>query len=469
VTPLWVRAGLLLLFAGGRAMAMEAVRSIPTYGATDGGPSVLLSNADGRNPYSGVVRYIGRAQCTGVFVATIPDGERGREAPAYVLTNGHCPEFPGANDVFVDRPAPSNHRVIFNYFADTPARQLSVPVSRIAYATLKGQDVAVPLTGAADTSFLRLAACPLESRANLVIEVVWHWFDYARRCADIAPGSSGSAVISRRTGRLLGLMNTTTIGAAPYSDCFVDHPCEPVPGDVASRLDTSYLTPLVRVDRCFDGSGRFEVARAGCPLDPGLQVVLTPATLGGQNPRREAGLLRPPRLRWDVTISGPFDHNRYKVADAATGDCRDLRGYGTPRRAAEFPMIEDPLPLAEGYQFLCDRGNGTAAERPVAEPRPPDRRGGSYRHRPPADPSSDHGEGKRSQLDRRVRDDRARDRGLRLQVRPSERDALRRSGGLQTRDDPLHRPAQGEPSVCLLCGPHDSALNPGRTFEVLLP
>jgi hypothetical protein len=226
--------------------------------------------------------------------------------------------------------------------------------------------VGAPLTGAADTSFLRLAACPLESRANLVIEFVWHWFDYARnRCADIAPGSSGSAVISRRTGRLLGLMNTTTIGAAPDSDCFIDHPCGPVPGDVARRPDTSYLTPLVRVDRCFDRSGRFDVAGAGCPLDPGLQVVLTPATLGGQNPRREPGLLRPLRQRRDVTVSGPFDHHRYKVADAATGDCRDLRGYGTPRRAGEYPVIEDPLPLAEGYQFLCVIG-GTG-------PRPSDR------------------------------------------------------------------------------------------------
>jgi hypothetical protein len=44
--------------------------------------------------------------------------------------------------------------------------------------------VGAPLAGAADTSFLRLDACPLESRANLVIEFVWHRFDYARnRCA----------------------------------------------------------------------------------------------------------------------------------------------------------------------------------------------------------------------------------------------------------------------------------------------
>ena len=32
---------------------------------------------------------------------------------------------------------------IFNYFADTAARAVSLPVSRIAYATMKGQDVAV--------------------------------------------------------------------------------------------------------------------------------------------------------------------------------------------------------------------------------------------------------------------------------------------------------------------------------------
>jgi hypothetical protein len=169
----------------------------------DRGPSVLLPYANGQNPYSSVVRYIGRAQCTGVFIATFPDGKDPRDAPAYVLTNGHCPDFPSSNQVLLDRPAPANHRVVFNYFADAPvAQQVSVPVSRIAYATMKGQDVAVlelaarydeiiragfepwpitltlpgrdesvvvvgaPLTGAIGTPFLRLAVCRLESRAN---------------------------------------------------------------------------------------------------------------------------------------------------------------------------------------------------------------------------------------------------------------------------------------------------------------
>jgi hypothetical protein len=137
---------------------------------------------------------------------------------------------------------------------------------------------------------------------------------------------------------LLGLLNTTTIGAVEYSDCFINHPCEAVLG-VASHANTSYMTPLVRIDRCFDEGGQFDVAQHGCPLDPGLQVGVTPQFLGAENPGREAGLVVPARRRWNVTVSGQFDHYRYKVVDASTGDCRDLRGYGTSRRVSDYPLI----------------------------------------------------------------------------------------------------------------------------------
>ena len=384
------RTGWLLVCFASVASVTGAARSVPTFGAPDGGPSVLLSNADGRNPYSGIVRYVGRAQCTGVFVATVSDDEDPGDAPAYVLTNGHCPEFPGSNEVIVNRTAPASHRVVFNYFADTATRQFQVPVVRIAYATMKGQDLAVlelaaryddivrsgfdpwpvtlalpapgeplvivgaPLTGVADLSFLRLASCRLESRAEVVLEYIWHWFDYFRnRCLDISGGSSGSPVISRRTGGLVGLVNTTTIGATAYSECFLNHPCEAVRGGVASQPNTSYMTPLIRINRCFDERGRFDVVRAGCPLDPGLHVDVTPAFLGAENPRRDQGLLTPPRRRWNVTVGGRFDYFRYKVVDAATGECRDLRGYGPSRRVSDNPVIDEPLPQAEGYKFLC--------------------------------------------------------------------------------------------------------------------
>src|SRR5262245_1160287 len=108
--------------------------AVPIYGAVDDGPSVLLSNSDGRSPYSGIVRYQGRATCTGVFLDTIPEGRDPGDAPAYVLSNGHCSDFPGANDVLIDRPSPRG-QVIFNYFVDTRNRQVPVAVERIAYAT----------------------------------------------------------------------------------------------------------------------------------------------------------------------------------------------------------------------------------------------------------------------------------------------------------------------------------------------
>lgn len=389
----WQLLGTMLvmgLVAGPFAVA-DARREIPTYGAIPGGPSVLLSNADGRNPYTGVVRYEGRARCTGVFLATVPDEDAPADAPAYVLTNGHCPDFPGSNDVLVDQPSPPGRRVVFNYFADTPSSHVVVPVNRVAYATMKGQDIAVlelaarhddivrsgfkpwrvtltvpardepvvvvgaPLSSGVGESYLRLAACRLEARAPVVLEYIWHWFDYDRnQCADIRPGSSGSPVISRATGRLLGLVSTTTIGAVRYTECFLDHPCEPTPGDIVGQANTSYMTPLVRMDRCFGEDGQFDVRRQDCPLDPGLQVRLTPSFLGAENPRLTTTPFGPPpRQRWDVTVSGAFDHYRYKVVAAASGDCRDLRGYGIARRVTEYPMIADSLPQTEGYRFLC--------------------------------------------------------------------------------------------------------------------
>jgi Trypsin-like peptidase domain len=488
-------------------IASDAARGVPTYGTTEGGPSVLLSNADGRNPYSSIVRYLGRAQCTGVFVATIPEDEDSGAAPAYVLTNGHCPAFPGANEVLVNQSAASNHRVIFNYFADGQTPQVSVAVTRIAYATMKGRDIAVlelaaryddivrsgfepwpitlavparhepvvvvgaPLTGSSATSFLRLAQCRLESRADVVLEFVWHWFDFDRnRCSDIREGSSGSPVISRQTGRLLGLLNTTTIGAVPFTDCFLNHPCEPVPGDVASQANTSYMTPLVRMDSCFDEGGQFDLRGQGCPLDADHQVRLTPAFLGAVNPRLTGTPLGSPRRRWGVTVSGMFDQYRDKVVAAASGDCRDLRGYGMSRRVTDHPVTADPLPQTEGYHFLCVLGGtgtrGGAAWQRIEHPTIVAIR---IDMTPPRIPA-------------------------RISIREGDQSWTITFGALdpeisaytfkfgrpsETRcEDPAHYRAALIPFITLskvnrpyvFCAiPYDSAFNPGQTFEAILP
>jgi hypothetical protein len=370
-----------------------ALHQVPTYGARDGDAPVLLSNADGQSPYTGIGRYLGRASCTAVFITPFRDGEDAGAAPAYALTNGHCPDFPGSNQVLLNQP-PGRGQVTFNYFADTTRGQLVVPVTRSSYVSMKGQDIAVlelalrhdqlrargiepwPITdvrsdvsepiavvGAPGSSFLRLAACRLDGEAPLVLEYVWHWYGFLRNtCAGIAPGSSGSPAISRRTGKVIGLLNTTTNGGrAQFTECLLDHPCEPTVGAESGRVETSYITPLLGVEACFAG-GRFEVRGAGCSLDPGDQVTLSPQFLGRANPRLDTVPVGRPVRSWNVIVSGPFDFYRYKVARVGADDCRDPRGYTPPRPVAQRPLIDDALPEPEGWWFLCVVGSRSRGE-----------------------------------------------------------------------------------------------------------
>lgn len=361
---------------------------IQTFGARDGGPSVLLRNADGTSPFTGIGRYLGRASCTAVFVKTFDDDVDPGRAPAYALTNGHCPDFPGANDVLLDRP-PGRGQVTFNYFADSTRAQYVVPVARTSYATMKGQDVAVlelsigydalrrrgvepwpisrarpspnealavvgaPLRTDPGSAYLRLAACRLDGLAPTVLEHVWHWFDFWRHaCADVAPGSSGSPVIVRRTGQMIGLVNTTTWGGRlPGTECTFDHPCEPVAGGEQARADTTYVTPLMGIDACFDG-GWFDVRATGCALDPGEQAVVTPQRLGHVNPRLTTVPIGRVAREWNVNVSGA-DVYQYKVAFAGVDDCRDRRGYGRVRSVQVEPVIGARLPERDGWWLLC--------------------------------------------------------------------------------------------------------------------
>lgn len=366
---------------------------VPTYGAHAGGAPVLLSNADGESPYTGVGRYQGRASCTAVFIETVPPEEDTGRSPAYILTNGHCPEFPGSNEVLHDRPA-GRATVTFNDFADTARARVVVPVAVTRYATMKGTDLAivelavtaarlralgirpwrvtsasaeagddivvvgVPLQRDPAATHLRLSACTLEGTVPLVVEYIWRWFDLlVHRCAGIAPGSSGSPVISRRTGAVLGLVHTTTSGGrAPYTACALDHPCEPLVDGEVSRPGTSYAIPLTGVTACFV-DGWLTPGAPGCPLDPGRQVEATPSRLGYVNPSLEQVPLGRPQRLWNVAVGGPFEAYRYKVAQAGAAECRDPRGYGPMQDAQRRPLIDDPLPRRDGWWFLCLTGH----------------------------------------------------------------------------------------------------------------
>ena len=102
-------------------------------------PSILLTNGDGQwDDWRGIGRFVGLASCT----ATLLDSSANDQAAAYVITSGRCVQPWSANNVNLDLPA-DEMGVIFNYFSDTLNSQILIAVSRVAYSTMKGRDLAI--------------------------------------------------------------------------------------------------------------------------------------------------------------------------------------------------------------------------------------------------------------------------------------------------------------------------------------
>lgn len=380
---------LVLAFALAAGLAGCAEAPLPTGDAVEGGASVALLNAGGQSEaYTGVGRFRASSNCTAVLVRApgVP-----RTAPAHVLTNGHCVGSLGSQEVVIGEP--SSATVTFHWFADTPAAWLEVKVTRVAHATMKGADLAVleldatvaeleargvrawtltgapPEPGAAvvvvgaplgfpEGPYLRLAACRLGARAPLVVERQWHWFDLSRAdCADIRGGSSGSPVLQRDGARLVGLVNTTTLGSEGLADCWLNRPCEVGPDGARSLPGTSYVVPLGDLWRCFDEAGELEPTLAGCPLDAGRGLAVDPGWLGARHPGQPDVLGRPAAREWNVAVASPdWAWYRYKIGPLGRVDCRSDAGYGPALPLVPGATIADPLPEAEGRHALCAVG-----------------------------------------------------------------------------------------------------------------
>jgi hypothetical protein len=386
--------------AGGLVLRGPSLVDVPLDGALPRGPSILLSYANGASPYSGIGRFEGRATCTAFFIATaLPSEEELVDTPAYALTSGHCAATLDANEVAVNRPG--GGRIVFNYFVDNDRWQEIVPVARVAYATTKGRDVAVlelaiaqrdlvrklvrpwriirapelivpddqiaivgaPLWRDMGESFLRVTTCNLEHTVPLVIEHTWFSRDLlTNRCRDILPGSSGSPVISAVGKMVLGMVGSTTIGAVPMTSCALDHPCEPTAtGAPQTRSETTYITPLAGIYRCFDERRRFTAGLPDCPLDPGLPIRAMPPFIGGVNPLLTQDPFGSPRSTWHVTVAGAYPLYRYAIV-RPPDDCRNAT-YGDVLSTATTPVIDASLPVTEGFAFLCIAGV-TDANRP---------------------------------------------------------------------------------------------------------
>jgi hypothetical protein len=358
---------------------------------------VLLRNADGRfDRYRSIGQLQGAAStCTAVLLDTAAPAT----APAYAMTSGHCVGISGANEVLLDRDA-GGAQVAFDWFTDVAEHEV-VPVTSVAWATMRGTDLAVlelgatvgelqdlglrgwrPVEAVAPTGsqdilmlgipvgapivdipeterYLRLGQCTQDNEPVRLNERQWLWTASLRNdCPQVLPGNSGSAVLDPATGGLLGLISTTTYKGEQGAECWLGRPCESGEDGEVSFPDTSYAQPVAGLAACFAGGG-FATGGA-CPLAAGPGPTLEGAPLA-VNPSASPPIegMPPVQAAWDTTVGGEgIAQYRWKTGPLGTEDCAAEDGYSAPVSVAQ--AITEPLPTTEQRLLLCVVADGDA-------------------------------------------------------------------------------------------------------------
>ncbi len=265
----------------------------------------MLSTATGRK-YNGVGMTDaerGEGICTGFFISMGAN----LNAPAYVLTNGHCQgsfnKSPKKREILVNRSTKT--QFIVNYFHDFKPARLSIPVKRMVYGTMKNNDLAIlelsitqrelskagitplqiafapptvgapiivvgiPTQGVKDQrKFLHSTTCKMGKIAN-VKEDIYNWQRSIRNRCSIVGGMSGSPMISLKTNRVIGIINTgVDDSAAKQPQCSLNRPCEVVRNKLAQTFSQENYGQLVdRIPTCFDRRGVFDLDLSTCQLE----------------------------------------------------------------------------------------------------------------------------------------------------------------------------------------------------------
>jgi hypothetical protein len=273
----------------------------------------------------------------------------------------------------------------FNYFADTRNAFLRIRATRVAWATMKGIDLAVlelegtlgdlagkglkphplaaasPLAGAPvwwagmpstfippGESYLRRGTCSAGGITTL-IEARWLWYDQIRSdCPDAYGGASGSPLFDS-SGSVAGIIGTTTslsLAGGPDYDCYQNRPCAVTGSEPLVEPDTSYSSPVAHLAACFN-NGVFSLS-GGCPLDNGVQLIPDAGGVVATMPEVDG---HPPR--WNVRLTGDLPYYAWKQVPIAAADCRDPNGYSQPIALASAPVITADLDRREGDYLLC--------------------------------------------------------------------------------------------------------------------
>jgi hypothetical protein len=352
---------------------------------------VILKSADGTYDLYGSIGQLQGASST--CTAVLLDTGDSATAPAYAITNGHCVGINGANEILRDVSA-DGVRVAFDWFIDRPEHRL-VDVKKVAWASMHNTDLAileldatpgelrplglkgwrpetleagggasvdvvmlgipvgVPLVDIPEKErFLRLGTCSLDTDPVTLNERQWLWpASLPNDCPEVLPGNSGSAVIDRATGGLVGLINTTTFKGEGGAECWLGRPCEVTPDGEQALPDTSYAQPVGGLEQCFT-DGAFAPG-GSCPLAGGSALAtLTGAPMAVNPATVDPVTGKPGQATWATAVeAGANTWYRYKIGPLASTSCADEAGYGAPR--AVTVAVDDVLPATEQRLLLC--------------------------------------------------------------------------------------------------------------------
>lgn len=234
--------------------------------------------------------------CSGSLVR-MPNSEDGDRA--LVLTNGHCYEGarPVPDEVLVDTPS---HRTID--LLDGAGKQVTtVHVDKAAYVTMSGTDVSLYEL---DTSYKQLEqehgvraltvsaqrpspgtdiqvvsgstqqtfSCRIDTFAYRVLETGYSTKDVLRYtpACDTGPGTSGSPVIDKASGQVIGINNTSN---REGGRCTENNPCEMNrDGVISVHKGSSYGTQTYWLTTCIGQHNELKLDKPGCLLPkPGIR------------------------------------------------------------------------------------------------------------------------------------------------------------------------------------------------------
>ncbi|WP_437735038.1 ImmA/IrrE family metallo-endopeptidase [Sorangium sp. So ce1335] len=344
-----------------------------------------------QNAYLRAVASLNR-NCSGSLIKTSDRAD----APAYALTAGRCVTYPFDRsmyfDVGVDRTLVDSLTFLFKELNDSPdGERVEARGVRLAYVTMKGADLALveldrtigelqalgieplpladapPAAGApielagvpvddgggeSPETFVRRARCTEGARRPNVVEHQWHWYDmHVSACGGMGSGAVGGPAIDERR-RVFGVFTTRFGAAEPVDTCYLGYPCEVGGGEPERGVEgATYAVDATGIARCFDAGGRFDVAAAGCPLDPGGHASL------GATPSRIATptVGEPPGPSgWGVRLAPVSDtHYRFKVGPVESVDCRAAEGYSAPIAIEDDRLAALPVPAKEGLVAMC--------------------------------------------------------------------------------------------------------------------